>query len=579
MVFSKRNMPSSSLQSHFPLPTMRDRQQKILLEIEEAVKSGFKYIFFEAPTGFGKSPVAIALARYLGSSHICTATKDLQNQYSRDFPFIREVKGKGNFPCIVKEDMGLDETCEYGPCMKDDSYDCIYKTKLSDYKAEGEGTKYEIISLDNFARKKYLDKMKSIRKIIDLEWKPCHYYHQKWIATRSTHSIYNYKYFLSDLFYSGNLKQRKLLVLDEAHTVESEVADFKSFTIYRDALTRFLPKLRFPNKKEYEIETWIDFGLYLRDELLKFIENASVALENNKPYEAFTEKNLIDALTKEKNLASLIEDMRTNSDNWIVTNVEKGANNQLQRIVLTPLNVSGYFNDILSMGAMTLFMSATILSKDYLCKITGLRSDQVKFIRIQQSDFPLKNRPIYLMNIAWLNARTISQSLPAIANAVNNIMSIHRNEKGIIHTTSYSQLLFIKENIQRENAARLIETGPKFDRNEILQKHSQAAKPTVLISPSLYLGIDLKDYLSRFQIIVKVPYPDLTDRKISAMKQRDPKWYIWNTILRLIQAYGRSVRSKDDFANTYILDSSISYLIRDANDMLPKWFSDAIIQR
>ena len=54
------------------------------------------------------------------------------------------------------------------------------------------------------------------------------------------------------------------------------------------------------------------------------------------------------------------------------------------------------------------------------------------------------------------------------------------------------------------------------------------------------------------------------------MKQRDPKWYTWNTILRLVQAYGRSVRSKDDFANTYILDGSISYLLRDANEMLPK---------
>jgi ATP-dependent DNA helicase DinG len=63
------------------------------------------------------------------------------------------------------------------------------------------------------------------------------------------------------------------------------------------------------------------------------------------------------------------------------------------------------------------------------------------------------------------------------------------------------------------------------------------------------------------------------------MKQRDPKWYTWNTILRLVQAYGRSVRSKDDFANTYILDGSISYLLRDANEMLPKWFSDAITQR
>jgi ATP-dependent DNA helicase DinG len=568
-----------SLQSYFPLSTVRDKQQKILSEIEQALKSGFKHIFLEAPTGFGKSPMAIALARYLGSSHICTATKDLQTQYSRDFPFVREVKGKSNFLCLVKCDMGLEETCEYGPCMKDDGYDCIYKTRMTDYKAEGEGTKYEIIDLDSFAKKKYIDNMKSQSKIIDLEWKPCHYYHQKWIAARSSHTIYNYKYFLSDLFYSSNIHQRKLLVLDEAHTVESEVADFRSFIIYRDALMRLIPKLQFPNKMEYNIETWIDFGTELREELLKFIDKASDAVEGNKSYEPYTEKNLIDALTKEKNVAAVIEDMKYNRNNWIVTNVEKNSSNQLKRVVLTPLDVSNYFNDILSMGAVTLFMSATILSKNYLCKVIGLKPDQVQFIRVEQSEFPVKNRPVYLMNVAWLNAKTIGQSLPSIANAVNNIMSIHKNEKGIIHTTSYSQLQFIKDNISRENTARLIETGPMFDRNEILQKHSQTTKPTVLISPSLYLGVDLKDYLSRFQIIVKVPYPDLTDRKISAMKERDPKWYNWNTILRLVQAYGRSIRSKDDFANTYILDSSISYLIRNAREMLPKWFLDAIIQR
>ena len=568
-----------SLQSYFPLSTVRDKQQKILSEIEQALKSGFKHIFLEAPTGFGKSPVAIALARYLGNSHICTATKDLQTQYSRDFPFVHEVKGKSNFLCLVKCDTGLEETCEYGPCMKDDGYDCIYKTRMTDYKAEGEGTKYEIIDLDSFAKKKYIDNMKSHLKIIDLEWKPCHYYHQKWVAARSSHTIYNYKYFLSDLFYSGNIHQRKLLVIDEAHTVESEVADFRSFVIYRDALMHLIPKLQFPNKMEYNIETWIDFGTELREELLKFIDKASDAVEDNKSYEPYTEKNLIDALTKEKNVAAVIEDMKCNRNNWIVTNVEKNSSNQLRRVVLTPLNVSNYFNDILSMGAVTLFMSATILSKNYLCKVIGLKPDQVQFIRVEQSEFPVKNRPIYLMNIAWLNAKTIGQSLPSIANAVNNIMSIHKNEKGIIHTTSYSQLQFIKNNISRENTARLIETGPMFDRNEILQKHSKTTKPTVLISPSLYLGVDLKDYLSRFQIIVKVPYPDLTDRKIAAMKQRDPKWYNWNTILRLVQAYGRSIRSKDDFANTYILDSSISYLIRNAREMLPKWFLDAIIQK
>src|SRR5688500_3718425 len=103
---------SSTILTHFPLSSVRQRQQKVLLEIESALKSGYKCIFLEAPTGFGKTPVAITLSRYLGSSHICTATKDLQAQYRRDFPFIVEVKGRGNFPCIVKDDMGLDESCD-----------------------------------------------------------------------------------------------------------------------------------------------------------------------------------------------------------------------------------------------------------------------------------------------------------------------------------------------------------------------------------------------------------------------------------------------------------------------------------
>jgi ATP-dependent DNA helicase DinG len=223
-------------------------------------------------------------------------------------------------------------------------------------------------------------------------------------------------------------------------------------------------------------------------------------------------------------------------------------------------------------------MSATILSKAQLCKTTGLDPEMVKFIRIDQSDFPVKNRPIHMMNVAWLSAKTIKANMPKIAQAIENIMSVHRNEKGIIHTTSYSQLQFIRENISKENASRLIETASSFDRSEVLRSHCASKEPTVLISPSLHLGVDLKDDLSRFQVIVKVPYPDLTDKKIAAKKDRDPKWYTWNTVLRLVQAYGRSVRSLDDHATTYVLDSSASYLLNNARDLMPKWFTEAIIQ-
>ena len=230
---------SSTILGHFPLSNPRPRQEKVLLEIEAALKSGYRYIFLEAPTGFGKTPVAIAMARYLGSSHICTATKDLQAQYRRDFSFISEVKGRGNFPCIVKDDMGLDESCEYGPCVKDDNYDCLYKTRLLDYKVRGEGTKKELVELDPFAERKYAEKLKENSKLVDLDWRPCHYFHQKWMGLRSSYTVYNYRYFLSDVFYAGSAQRRNLLVLDEAHQLESEVGDFKSFSVSKNSI-RFL---------------------------------------------------------------------------------------------------------------------------------------------------------------------------------------------------------------------------------------------------------------------------------------------------------------------------------------------------
>jgi ATP-dependent DNA helicase DinG len=574
-----------SMRSFFPLDHIRPNQDKVLDELDQALKSDYKFIFLEAPTGFGKSAVAVALARSLGSSHICTSTKDLQTQYNRDFPYLSEVKGRNNFPCIVKEDMGIRESCEYGPCLKDDDFDCIYKTRMSDYDVKSEGTIYENLEINKYALKKYYDKAKEHSQLVRIEWRPCEYYHQKWISIKSSHTIYNYKYFLSDLFYSSGVNKRKLLILDEAHTLESEVSSFKNIIFSKESLIRFFPKIDLPDSKQTDVETWIDFCTRLKEQFTRYVEKAANVLGSGGTSTGqddihVSEKNLIDAINYEKNLLTFLEDLRINKENWLVTNITKNEiDNKLARIKLEPLVVSSYFTDIFDKGSVSLLMSATILSKENLCKAVGLKNEDVKFIRVENSDFPIKNRPIYLMNVAWLNARTMSESLPNIVKVLDNLLSVHKNDKGIIHTTSYSQVQFIKNNLSKANLSRLIETNPKFDRNEMILKHTQSEKPTVLISPSMFLGVDLKDDLSRFQIIVKVPYPDLTDKKISVLKQRNPKWYEWNTILRLIQAYGRSVRNADDYANTYILDSSVSFLLKNGKEMIPKWFSEAIITR
>ena len=69
-------------------------------------------------------------------------------------------------------------------------------------------------------------------------------------------------------------------------------------------------------------------GYALREDLLVFIDKATIILENNKPHEQFTEKNRIDALIKEKNLSAVILDIKSNKNNWLVKNVEKNMNNQ-----------------------------------------------------------------------------------------------------------------------------------------------------------------------------------------------------------------------------------------------------------
>jgi Rad3-related DNA helicase len=75
---------------------------------------------------------------------------------------------------------------------------------------------------------------------------------------------------------------------------------------------------------------------------------------------------------------------------------------------------------------------------------------------------------------------------------------------------------------------------------------------------------------------VKVPYPDLSQRRIVVKLQRDREWYDWQTALRLVQTYGRSVRSEDDHAVTYVLDSNFTRFISMHRNLFPKFFLEAL---
>ena len=108
-----------------------------------------------------------------------------------------------------------------------------------------------------------------------------------------------------------------------------------------------------------------------------------------------------------------------------------------------------------------------------------------------------------------------------------------------------------------------------------LDLHRASALPTVLVSPSLREGVDLPDDFLRFQVLTKLPYPDLGDPWTAARRQRDPRWYAVETAKALLQAYGRSCRHAEDHGVTYLLDAQFARFLQRYRVLLPEWFLDA----
>jgi ATP-dependent DNA helicase DinG len=651
---------ATELIKNFPFPSRRENQTYVLNEIAEAFNSDYKHIILEAPTGFGKSPVAIAAALTMGTSYICTSTKDLQTQYSRDFPFLRVAKGANNFRCKVKEDFINNKTykcnscatdypatdypnecchttVEYGPCKTNQDYKkdgCKYRTFRRDYEILEKGTKNELVFVNKSAEIKYqrefsqwlhLNNLRSIKEL--KKWKPCEYFDQLNIASASSHSIFNYSNFLAFLPSTKILPPRELLILDEGHLIEAELIKCTGISISKKKWKKYIQNFHIADYGYANIEQWTEFLIELETKMLMSRGSDSLvgylALRRKTDYgwhRATEMKNITDANTPPTDIISNIYDddqdivqrqsldrnyrileilneelaadagrelerltttinnILSNPRNWIVSEIKK-ENFEVVKVELKPLDISPYCKAVFEKCSKVLITSATILDPKAFRRSIGLMHDtEVKFIRVE-SDFPIENRPIYPSNVAYLNYSNLQlpEIKSSITEAVETIMTFHRNNKGIIHTTSYEQLNFIRENISQENAHRLIVTDPEIPRDEVIQEHINSTKPTVLVSPSLQTGLDLKDDLSRFQIIIKVPYPHLGDRWINAKKNLDQEWYYWQTALSLIQAYGRSVRSKEDWAHTYILDSAFGFFVNRNRNILPEWFVQAIV--
>lgn len=510
--------------------------------ILEASLTDKKYLIIEAPTGSGKSAVALAVNRLAENrrAEIVTGTKQLQEQYANLGPF--QAMGRNNFPCLIDT-----VTADIAACTN--GYECEHK-KPALGPAEKNGR---------------------TGKMTRPEIGPpeCPYYAQKWYAKKAPESVYNYAYWLAIHNYDQSWPHPNLVVFDEAHELEDQIRRFASVKLLKSHVAMLREKGVWWPAADLDFDGWQEWARATLDEI------AIEAQEYTKRKElGRQEKRFATAITTVYFTCLAITRKGVSDDNWVYNESIFGI--EFQPVWVSDISQRYAFK----YGERFILMSATILDPKMFASQLGIPEDQVEYLPVA-STFPVANRPLYYQPVTKIKASD-QQSLRLLAKEVSRIAARYPGRRGLVHTGSYKIASFLATNVACQSRVLTHDTKSRVQQ---LAKF-RATTGAILISPSVGTGVDLPYDLCEWQIIAKLPFPDQGDPQVKKrMKESAPgvpnqkgqNWYNWTTLCNIVQAYGRGMRAIDDRCDTYLLDGNWQWFRHTVKHILPAWFRDAII--
>lgn len=185
---------SSDITAHFPFPTQRPTQTEAMNECQKAFREDDKKFFvYEGPTGAGKSGIGMAAGSWAKTlqpvgnheqgAYILSPQKVLTKQYVDDFASLGlvELKGQANYTCHgFTERAGMEIDCEMASMLYEQEHNndtcCGYKPA-------------------------------------------------KKIFQSSPLGVTNFDYYINETIHAGQLSNRNMLVIDEAHNCECHPPD------------------------------------------------------------------------------------------------------------------------------------------------------------------------------------------------------------------------------------------------------------------------------------------------------------------------------------------------------------------
>jgi len=404
----------------------------------------------------------------------------------------------------------------------------------------------------------------------------CHYYLQKYDALVSKHSLWNYHAYFQIMTFNKKLFEdyldRKVSIFDEAHKIEDQIIQFVGFDIFSAQIEECNL-----STDRYDFSD-LDSMIQLTDDIAYSYAKKIKEIKESDEYQTSPDYESITRLERRYDKAAQAKiDILADKNNFVVNEPMKDFNGNFRNISLKPIDVSKFSKSLFT-TEFQIFMSATIDHKSF-CQNMGLEKGDVAFIDTEKSPFPIENRTVDFLNIKRLSYGSTESDELEVIGAIDRILNEHSKERGLILTSSISRCNKILRHLSPNNAGRvrICHSANKDGKtqDEVIAEHSK--DPTgVLLSSSLWEGVDLKDDLSRFQIIAKVPYPNYTEKRVKAKMEKFPLWYTSQTLTKILQGFGRSIRGEDDWAKTYVLDTAINNVFFKGQGMIPRAYHDVL---
>jgi Rad3-related DNA helicase len=535
----------------FPEATVRPLQEEIL-DFLTAYYDEADAFFIEAPPGVGKSAIAVCLARWHwertqttalllnpARSFITTTTVNLEDQYMRSYRGrgLKQLHSASHFTCSRRDKEGALLTCEEGRIISNTSK---------------RGCPGEL---------------------------PCPYGVAKTQFIEAPFGILNAAYLLTEAVYVGKLGRRGLLIADEGHTFSEAICNFLDFKLTPKTTSAL--GLEFPSIVEDAREmavfiAWLEekYKPRLAEKILELqfeIDRRNVEGAAEDPALIGYVKDWQKAKAEERRLEAMLETV--NPEKWVL---ERHSGKRGESISLTPITSQGFAGNLLKeIAGKLVLLSATIIDFDY--HRDELEIDPTRLgIFSAPSPFPKEHRPIYAIPRIALDHKNLDATAKEAASLILPILESHAGQRGIIFTSSYAQAIAVQTEVNLLLGEARLATHEGSNGKALLLAAHGARRDSVIVSPSMHEGVDLKGDLSAFQIVTKLPFPSLGSKVVKRRREVVPAWYSYTTALKLIQASGRSIRTETDTATTYILDAAFDWFYARNRALFPLYWQEAV---